>query len=232
MGAHSTSLSHGEQRMATHNIREMLHQSFLGVLPEPAQSELAESARPVDLPAGKLVYDPQLSIILDGTLRAFIDDGSGRQLTVSYVHRPHAIGIAASAGREFPVAFQAMTRATVLRISQSRFDKIRRNHAEVGWGAAQELAHDLDDVLDEMARVAFQPVRARVAHHILAIDRCDGSQHHAIHQAELAAAVGTVREVVSRTVSTLRKAGLVDVGHTGVTAVDEVGLRRVASQRD
>ena len=218
--------------MANHDISDLLQQSFLGALPEPIQSELATSARVIELPAGKLVYDPQLSIIMSGTLRAFVDDGSGRHLTVSYVHRPHAIGIAAVAGTEFPVAFQAITETTVLRISHSRFDKIRRNHAEVGWAAATELAHDLDDVLDEIARVAFQPVRARIAHHLLALADCDDCEHRAVHQAELAAAVGTVREVVGRTIGTLRDAGLVDVSQSGITAVNKEGLRRVADQRE
>jgi CRP-like cAMP-binding protein len=218
--------------MANMDVRDLLHESFLGVLPEPVQAELASSARIVELPTSKLIYDPQVSIIAQGAIRAFVDDGSGRHLTVSYVHRPHAVGIAAAAGQDFPLAFQAVTETTVLRIQQTRFDKIRRNHAEVGWAAAKELAHQLDNVLDEITRVAFQPVRARVAHHILAIDDCEESPHHPIHQAELAAAVGSVREVVNRTVSRMQNAGLVDVSQAGVTAVNEEGLRRVASQRE
>ena len=221
-----------ELRMDDHDIPKVIHQSFLGALPDPIQSDLVASARLMNLPAGKLVYDPQLSIIVSGAIRAFVDDGSGRHLTVSYVHPPHAIGIAAVAGQDFPLAFQAVTDTTVLRIAQSRFDKIRRNHAEVGWAAAKELARELDDVLDEITRVAFQPVRARVAHHILAIDDCEENPHHPIHQAELAAAVGSVREVVNRTVSRMQNAGLVDVSQAGVIAVNEEGLRRVASQRE
>jgi CRP/FNR family cyclic AMP-dependent transcriptional regulator len=218
--------------MANQDISKLLHESFLGVLPEPVQADLASSARIVELPASKLVYDPQLSIVADGALRAFVDDGSGRHLTVSYVHRPHAIGVAAAAGQDFPLAFQAVTDSSVLRIPQARFDKIRRNHADVGWAAAKELARELDAVLDEITRVAFQPVRARVAHHILAIDDCEETPHHPIHQAELAAAVGSVREVVNRTVSRMQNAGLVDISQAGVTAVNEEGLRRVASQRE
>ena len=99
----------------------------------------------------------------------------------------------------------------------------------MGWAAAEDLAHFLDDVLAEISRVAFQPVRARVAHHILALaDRKGTCAPHAIHQADLAAAVGSVREVVGRALGTLREAGLVEVSHAGVTAVNEAGLRQVA----
>jgi len=52
----------------------------------------------------------------------------------------------------------------------------------------------------------------------------------AIHQAELASAVGSVREVVCRTATALKDEGLVSVDQSGVTPVDEVGLRRLIGQ--
>ena len=205
----------------------VFQESFLGVLPETDRCDLASGARVVQLPAGQLVYDPQLSIIANGTFRAFVDDGSGRHLTVSYVNRPQAIGVAGAAGREFPVAFQAVTACTVLRLSQGRFDEIRKRHKEVGWAAAQELGHYLDDVLGEVARVAFQPVKARIAYHLLKLTDNDERERNPIRQAELAEAVGSVREVVNRTVGTLHDAGLVNVSQVGVIPLNKDGLRHV-----
>jgi DNA-binding IscR family transcriptional regulator len=80
--------------------------------------------------------------------------------------------------------------------------------------------------------VAFQPVRARIAHHLLALTERRKSNTQSVHQAELAAAVGSVREVVGRTLGTLREAGLVEVCQAGITAVNEKGLRQVAGQRE
>lgn len=214
------------------DIQSLFHESFLGSLPERVQSDLESCARLIELPPGKLIYDPQLSIVAEGTIRAFVEDGSGRHLTLSYLDRPRAIGVASAAGREYPVAFQAITTSTILRLSQMQFDEIRQTHTEVGWAAAEELAHNLDDVLAETARVAFQPVRARVAHHLLALTERGENDTQPVHQAELAAAVGSVREVVGRIVGTLREAGLVDVCQAGITAVNEEGLRQVAGQRE
>ncbi len=69
--------------MANVDIPVLLHESFLGVLPEQVQADLAPSARILELPTSKLIYDPQVSIIAKGAVRAFVDDGSGRHLTVS-----------------------------------------------------------------------------------------------------------------------------------------------------
>ena len=64
--------------------------------------------------------------------------------------------------------------------------------------------------------------------HLLALTDCE---HQAVHQAELAAAVGSVREVVARNLGPLREACLVEVSQAGVAATDEAGLREVAESR-
>jgi hypothetical protein len=49
------------------DIRRVFDESFSGALPEPVQRDLAASARILHLPAGKLIFDPQLSIVAQGT---------------------------------------------------------------------------------------------------------------------------------------------------------------------
>jgi CRP/FNR family transcriptional regulator, cyclic AMP receptor protein len=231
MGWPFTPMDRLELRMASHGVADVLRESFLGVLPEPIRADLATTARTVKILDGRIVYNPEISIIVDGTLQAFVDDGYGRHLTVSYIRRPQAIGIASAAGRDFPVAFQAVTSCTMLRISRTHFDEIRKLHCEVGWAATKELAHYIDDLLAEIVRVAFHPVRARIAHHLLALTEYDECEHPSVHQAELAAAVGSVREVVGRNVGSLREAHLVEVTHAGVAARNAEGLRSVAELR-
>jgi CRP-like cAMP-binding protein len=209
-------------------VRNVLQESFLGAFPESALRKLENGARVTTLSARQLLYDPEISIIGEGTVSAYVDDGYGRHLTVSYMRRPRAIGVDIAAGRGFPVAFQAVVDTTIIRITRAQFDEVREDNSEVGWAAAQELTHYLDDLLAEIVRVAFRPVRARIAHHLLALTDCE---HQAIHQAELAAAVGSVREVVARNLGPLRKACLVEISQAGVEATDEEGLREVAELR-
>ena len=77
--------------------------------------------------------------------------------------------------------------------------------------------------------MAFRPVRARVAYHLLQLS--SGQTNAAIHQADLAAAVGSVREVVARALGELRANGLVSMDPSGVTVVDPTRLQRVATGR-
>ena len=218
--------------MTNLNVSATLKQSLFGTLPEKVLRDLVATSRITEVPPNKLVYNPDISIIANGILRAFVDDGAGRHLTISYLHRPQSIGVAIAAGNEFPVAFQAVTSSTMIRISRARFDDILRGHSQIAWAAAEELANYLDNVLAETVRVAFHPVRARIAHHLLALTDMDKSKRVSVHQAELAAAVGSVREVVGRNVGALRDARLVDVSQSGVSAIDQKGLRRVAELRE
>ena len=117
------------------DVRRVMAESFLRDLPEREQQALRLSARPMAIPAGKLIYDPQISIIIEGTLRAFVDDGAGRHLTVSSMRRPQSLGIAISAGQEFPVAFQAVTASRVVRLRLTQIDELRHRGPQVGWRA-------------------------------------------------------------------------------------------------
>lgn len=209
----------------------VIRSSVLGALPEGRLNELLDVVQVVEYSGGSLVYDPQLSIIVSGSFGALVYDDLGHQLTVGYLQAPHALGIANAAGCEFTLAFQALTSSAVLRWPIDVLTDLHRDFAGIAWAAAGEIAYQLNGVLAEIARVAFQPVRARVAHHLLALAGMDVMSGQPVRQAQIAAAVGSGREVVGRVLTALRNDGLVDIGREGVLAIDQEGLRRVASQQ-
>ena len=82
---------------------------------------------------------------------------------------------------------------------------------------AEELAARLDGVLHELARNTFWPVRRRLGRHLLDLaadaQQDEGLLVTASHQ-ELADHIGTVREVVARTLGALRTDGYIETeGH-------------------
>src|SRR5947208_2338039 len=83
-------------------------------------------------------------------------------------------------------------------------------HAAVAWAFAQESAHRLYEVLEELAGKTFATVRQRVVRHLLdlAASRrtADGRLVALVNQQDLANSVGSVREVVARILHELRAA--------------------------
>lgn len=128
------------------DARAVFARSCLGSVPEAIRDEVLAEARRIELPTGRLIYEPEVCVVIAGRLRAFIAGGF-RQLTVAYLGPPQVIGIGTAAGREFPVAFLALVPSSVVQLPRFRFDEVRRAHAEVGWAVAQELGCYLDGVL-------------------------------------------------------------------------------------
>jgi CRP/FNR family transcriptional regulator len=101
---------------------------------------------------------------------------------------------------------------------------------------AMHLVGDLVDwglaVSDAAGRFAFMSVRQRVVAHLLGIAAVEIESPDlpvaAITQQQLADAVGSVREVVARTLRELRLAGLISVSRAKITLLDRERLANEA----
>jgi CRP/FNR family transcriptional regulator len=96
----------------------------------------------------------------------------------------------------------------------------------VARACAEELTRQLYRALDDLSEQAFLSVRQRVAHHLLALASLDEGPHPIVRasQQELADAVGSVREVVTRTLHGLREEGLIETARDEIVLLDPVRL--------
>ena len=98
----------------------------------------------------------------------------------------------------------------------------------MAYALSQELSRRLDETLQQIAINAFGSVRQRVASQLLELattkDRSDGRLSAHLSQQELADAVGSVREVVSRALRDLRAAGIVATSTHEVVILDATRL--------
>ena len=97
---------------------------------------------------------------------------------------------------------QTLAPSTILGIDVGRLEEAARRDAAVAYALSEELSRRLDETLQQIAINAFGSVRQRVASQLLELattkDRSDGRLSAHLSQQELADAVGSVREVVSR----------------------------------
>lgn len=85
------------------------------------------------------------------------------------------------------------------------------------------FAERMQSMMQLIENVSFMKVEARLASLIL--DRAGPSGSLQMTQAEMATAVGTAREVVSRRIEKMAQAGLVSHGRGTVTILNAAGLR-------
>lgn len=204
---------------------------------EPQErSALTAGAARFDIPAGTVIYRdadrPRLAVVLDGLLRVFLTSSEGRQVTVRYTRAGDVLGAAATVGGPVDVSVQAVTDSTVAMIDPGRLVSLGRMNAQVAWAIAEELSRRLYEVLNELAGTAFLPLRDRIIRHLLDLaadaQSGGGSVAHTTQQ-ELADAVGSVREVVGRSLAELRATGLIETTRDGIKVLDVAALHRELS---
>ena len=118
----------------------------------------------------------------------------------------------------------------LLRFSPSEFLRLVRTEVSVAWPLARFLAGRAVAAQQILSDDMFLPVQARVARHLidLAFPEDDVLIVTAGHQ-EIADAIGSVREVVSRAMGQIRDEGLITRQGNRTVLTDVAGLRALAA---
>ncbi len=202
---------------------------FLSALPEDAAKRLMAGAIRISVPAGALVYreeeTPRVIVVVDGLLRVFLRSADGRQVTVRYARSGDVAGLALVLGGPGPTSIQAMTSASVAALRLDTLRLLLGSDPRVARACAEELTRQLYLALDDLSEQAFLSVRQRIVRHLLDLATHDGP-HLVVRasQQELADAVGSVREVVTRTFQKLREDGLIETSRDEIVLLDPVRL--------
>jgi CRP/FNR family transcriptional regulator len=197
------------------DVRAAAADGPLARLPAEVLTRLLDGQTVIRAAAGALLYRPGevagLHLVTDGLLRVSMASEEGRQVTVRYARRGDVLGVPVTVSGSAPVSVHAVTDAVTVSTRPGTLPVLAQRDPRVGLWMAEELAARVDGLLQELARNTFWPVRRRLARHLLdlAANAQDGQDLvvRASHQ-ELADHVGTVREVVARTIAALRADGL------------------------
>lgn len=213
-----------------------LEGGFLFALPREAAERLLAEAIRVNLPAGALVYrdeeSPRLIVVVKGLLRVFLTSADGRQVTVRYARSGDVAGLALVVGGPAPMSIQAMTSALVVALRVESLRALLTTDPGVARACAEELTRQLYRALNDISEQAFLTVRQRLAHQLLLLATAGDNPDLVVHasQQELADAIGSVREVVTRNLHRLHEEGLIDISRDEVAIRDPVALTEVAAE--
>jgi CRP/FNR family cyclic AMP-dependent transcriptional regulator len=205
--------------------------NFLLALDEATRARLLADALRVDVPGGSVLdrdrEASRMGVVVTGLIRVYLTSAEGRQITVRYAREGDVLGTTVAVSGSAAVSVQAITDTTLLIVSVDKVRALGQTDARFAWAVAEEVARRLNDVLEAFAGTAFGSVRQRLARHLLDLA---AEQHRAnlrlapVSQQELADAVGSVREVVTRVLRDMRDEGLVDTTRQGIVLLDPAGL--------
>ena len=214
-------------------------QRLLPGLPLEAAEELAGSARQVTYRAGETImgeherWSP--AVVAEGTCRLTIRSNDGREATLRLFGRGATIGLVAMFQPDYaPVVHErsmvAVERSTLVFFDSQVLMRMCRHYSELALHLLRQTVEWGGALIDAAGQFAFMTVRQRVAGYLLSVaaPEPDGEFVAPITQQQLANAIGSVREVVARTLHDLRSDRLVSVSRGRVSILDRVGLVRTA----
>jgi CRP/FNR family cyclic AMP-dependent transcriptional regulator len=207
-------------------IRAAVAASHLHSLPPEVIAQLMAAARRRTVSAGHTLHrvgdgERHVELVVTGLVRVYASAPDGRTLTVRYCRRGALMGIMSLYAEPFvmPVTTQVLVDADLLVITPTLLRGLADRDVRVAKALLLELSERAAAFAAEIGGSAFATVRQRVARHLL--DRAVPSEPGAelvtlLSQQELADAVGTVREVVVRTLRDLRRSGVIETGRHGI----------------
>ena len=136
-------------------------------------------------------------------------------------------------GGNYPAAASALEDTEVLFVSRKDFQNFCREHPEVALKVIAVVGSRLRRLVGIIEELSFTTVRQRLIALILRLAQAGGVRSSegirielAKSHQDLAAELGTVRELVSRNLSRLQAEGFLDVEGRKIVVKDLPGLRR------
>ena len=171
-----------------------------------------------------------LFVVLEGAVKVYKLDSRGRELTLSLEMPGSSVGdLPLFDGGNYPFSAEAAQGNTRLWcVPRERFRQVMRGHPEISERALLALGVSLRRMVQIAEAQSLYTVRARLAAYLLEI--ADGRTLFQLEQTNeaIGSHLGTVREVVSRTLRTLKEAQVISLRGRWVTLLDEAELRRTA----
>ena len=220
------------------DLRDAVGESHLRDLPSDVLDELFEGAVRLKVSAGSVAHwaldaEQYLELVITGVIRVFVTAPDGRTMTIRYCRSGELLGAMSLFSDEFtePATKQALVDTELLMMSPSTVRVLAHRDLRVASALLVELSERARNFVNEIPGTAFATVRQRVARQLLDLasthqqDRDpDAELAVRITQQGLAEAVGTVREVVVRTLRQLRDAGAVRTERDRIVLLDPAQL--------
>ena len=229
--------------MHTDKIAALGRTALFGDLKETELRALAERALVHKLARDEVLFVAGdeargLYVIVEGSVRAFRESLDGREQVI-HVERAGATiaELPVFDDKPYPSSVAAVEDSILLFIDKRDVRRLCLDHPQIGLAALKMLAGRLRRCAELVETLSLHEVDHRLARFLLADARLRGRRAPTgvtveldLTNPQIAARIGSVREVVSRAFNRLQQNGLISVDGRRVTILDEDALAAYASE--
>ncbi len=199
-------------------------------LSEAARDSLLSALTPLNLPAHTLIFDERqlcggFPFVISGAIRVIKAAPNGRELPLYRVLPGETCFITASCllgQHAYNARGETETDTRILMLPKPVFEEMLA-HAPFRRFVFLLFAERVADLMQLVEEVAFMRLGRRLAALLLG----HGREIRTTHQ-QLAQDLGSVREIVSRSLKGFEHQGLVKLGRESIAILNPAGLRQIA----
>ncbi|WP_339690198.1 Crp/Fnr family transcriptional regulator [Celeribacter baekdonensis] len=206
----------------------------LSSLEPRVRERLVAQSQIVHLPLGTVLFGPgkspeNLLLLLEGTVRVQQTTEGGREIVLYRVHAGESCVLTTAcllAYEDYSAEGIAETEVEAVAIPRRVFDDLVANSQSFRTFVFSAYSRRITDLFHVIEEIAFQKVDIRLAQKLLELSKGTG-RLKATH-AQLAAELGTAREVISRQLQEFQRRGWVETARGEVTLVNPAALRNLS----
>jgi CRP-like cAMP-binding protein len=226
----------------THHAQTLARVPIFSGLSEDELGFLVQHTVQRHFSAGELIFsegDPcsGLYVVASGSVRIFKSSTAGREQVLSIEGAGSSIAeLPVFDGGNYPASAAAVDQATLLFISKHDFQALCLAHPQVALKVLRVVGARLRRLVGIIEELSFTTVRHRLASLLLRLAQKEGQRTAEgvevkleVNNQELAAQVGTVRELVSRNLSRLQAEGVLRIDGRTVVIPD---LKRLETETE
>ena len=190
--------------------------------------------------AGELIFgegDPCVGmfVVQSGNVRIFKSSAGGREQVLSIDGPGSSIAeLPVFDGGNYPASAHAVSDSTLLFFSRQDFQALCLQHPQVALKVLRVVGGRLRRLVGIIEELSFTTVRHRLIALLVRLSKTEGTRKGdtitltlPANNSELAAQIGTVRELVSRNLSRLQSEGLIRVD---IRKLDIPSLKRLEAE--
>jgi CRP/FNR family transcriptional regulator len=193
--------------------------------------EFQQAAYFARIPAGHDVFlggdrVDAIALLISGVVRVYKIGETGREITLYWFGNGESCILTANAilnQKTFPAVATVEKDAEAVMIPADTFRQWAGRHELWRDFVFDLLSQRLSSVMEIVDEVAFRRMDVRVA--ALLLSRSGGSDPIRLTHQEIAAELGTSREVISRLLEDFTEQGFIRLGRGQIRVLDEPGLR-------
>lgn len=170
---------------------------------------------------------PGLFIVESGRVKIYIGSASGREMIINVLEDGDSFNeVPVFDGGDNPANVTAVLETRLWLIDADALRSLITDHPAAAGQIIINLSQNLRLLVGKVAEMSFFTVTARLATLLrdLPASQLDGSGPTRLTQDDLAARVGTVREVVARSLKELEKIGAIEINRGKIRVLDRQKL--------